>query len=33
VLASFTLQRDDGVHIGTVIRVPLFARLTEKRQC
>jgi hypothetical protein len=25
VLASFTLQRDDGVHIGTVIRVPLFA--------
>ncbi len=22
VLASFTLQRDDGVHIGTVIRVP-----------
>jgi ABC-type lipoprotein release transport system permease subunit len=25
VLASFTLQKDDGVHIGTVIRVPLFA--------
>jgi ABC-type lipoprotein release transport system permease subunit len=22
VLASFTLQRDDGVHLGTVIRVP-----------
>jgi len=25
VLASFTLQQDYGVHIGTVIRVPLFA--------
>lgn len=26
VLASFTLQRDYGVHIGTVIRVPCAAR-------
>lgn len=26
VLASFTLQRDDGVHVGTVIRVPFAAR-------
>ncbi len=25
VLASFTLQRDNGVHIGTVIRMPLYA--------
>ena len=25
VLASFTLQRDDGVHIGSVIHVPLYA--------
>ena len=30
VLASFTLQRDDGVHIGTVIRVPLFAASQRK---
>ncbi len=25
VLASFTLQQDDGVHIGTVIHVPFYA--------
>ena len=25
VLASFTLQRDNGVHVGTVIHVPFFA--------
>ena len=25
VLASFTLQQDEGVHLGTVIHVPLFA--------
>ncbi|HEX3981986.1 MAG TPA: FtsX-like permease family protein, partial [Acidimicrobiales bacterium] len=25
VLASFTLQRDDGVHIGSVIHIPLYA--------
>jgi hypothetical protein len=25
VLASFTLQQDNGVHLGTVIRVPFFA--------
>ena len=25
VLASFTLQKDDGVHLGTVIRVPFYA--------
>jgi ABC-type lipoprotein release transport system permease subunit len=25
VLASFTLQQDDGVHLGTVIRVPFYA--------
>jgi len=25
VLASFTLQRDDGVHLGSVIHVPLYA--------
>jgi len=25
VLASFTLQQDYGVHIGTVIRIPLYA--------
>ena len=25
VLASFSLQRDDGVQVGTVIRVPFFA--------
>lgn len=24
-LASFTLERDNGVHIGTVIRIPLYA--------
>ena len=24
VLASFTLQRDDGVHLGTVIRMPMY---------
>jgi hypothetical protein len=26
VLASYTLQQDDGVHIGSVIRVPFYAR-------
>jgi putative ABC transport system permease protein len=26
VLASFTLAQDDGVHVGTVIRVPFVAR-------
>jgi hypothetical protein len=26
VLASFTLETDYGVHVGTVIRVPLYAR-------
>jgi hypothetical protein len=25
VLASFTLQRDDGVHLGTLIRIPMYA--------
>ena len=25
VLASFTLQKDDGVHLGSVIRVPFYA--------
>ena len=25
VLASFTLQRDDGVHLGSVIHVPVYA--------
>ena len=25
VLASFTLQQDEGVHLGTVIRVPFYA--------
>lgn len=25
VLASFTLQQDDGVHLGTVIHVPFYA--------
>jgi len=25
VLASFRLQQDDGVHVGTVIRVPLYS--------
>ena len=26
VLASFTLAQDKGVHIGSVIRVPVYAR-------
>ncbi len=26
VLASYTLQQDDGVHLGSVIRVPMYAR-------
>ena len=26
VLASFTLQQDDGVHVGTVIDVPIYSR-------
>jgi hypothetical protein len=26
VLASFTLQQDDGVHLGTVIDVPMFSQ-------
>ena len=26
VLASFTLQQDDGVHLGTVINVPFYSR-------
>jgi hypothetical protein len=25
VLASFTLQQDDGVHLGTVITVPFYS--------
>jgi hypothetical protein len=26
VLASYTLARDNGVRLGTVIKVPMFAR-------
>ena len=29
-LASFTLQRDDGVHVGTGVNIPMFARSQQQ---
>ena len=29
-LASFTLERDDGVHLGTVITIPMFAAAQQQ---